>query len=72
MRLLKLSLVEAKLKINSEYNDTNVKMNVLQVFCLAFVNFVSIGRTKGNKRIKYPFIAFSFFFFHRCVVKQSF
>lgn len=49
MRLLKLSLVEAKLKINSEYEDTNVKTNALQVFCLAFVNFVSLGRTKAIK-----------------------
>lgn len=49
MKLLQWSLAQAKLKINIEHEDANVKMSALQVFCLAFVNFVSIGRTKAIK-----------------------
>ncbi|MBU3804599.1 MAG: hypothetical protein H9872_07565 [Candidatus Cellulosilyticum pullistercoris] len=47
MRLLKWSLVQAKLKINNKHEDANVKMNTLQVFYLAFVNVASIGQTKA-------------------------
>lgn len=49
MRLLKLSLIQARLKINNEHEDANVKRNALQVFCLAFVNFASVGQTKAIK-----------------------
>ncbi len=61
MRLLKWRLLQAKLKINNEYEDANVKTNATEVFCLALVNLYLLGEQKGNKRMKDPFIAFCFF-----------
>ena len=51
MRLLRwrFAQAQARLKINNEYRDTNVKMNAIQVFCLAFVNFVSMVKQKAIK-----------------------
>ena len=71
MKELKWCVSAAKLKINTEHEDTNVEKHVINVFCLALANFVSTGRTKAIEGV-YSFYCLLFFFFYGIKVKQLF